>query len=88
MFQYQLLMVVDSAKPYSRLRIKPDLVLVRKSPKINFERFLDSVQPGKVIVDGSNYPYLVEKWKKTSDQKNIPFHYTREKGYYAINKRD
>jgi competence protein ComEC len=61
-----------------------DFVLLTQSPKINLERFLDSVRPEMVLADGSNYPSYVSRWKRTCVQKEIPFHHTGEKGYYVF----
>ncbi|MGN7513044.1 MAG: ComEC/Rec2 family competence protein [Allomuricauda sp.] len=61
-----------------------DYLLLTQSPKLNLERLLDSISPKKVIADGSNYPSMINKWKATCAQKEIPFHYTGEKGYYSF----
>ncbi len=61
-----------------------DYLLLTQSPKYNLERLLDSIKPKKIFADGSNYPSLVKKWKLTCAQKEIPFHYTGEKGYYIF----
>ena len=58
-----------------------DYLLLTQSPEINLERVLDSIQPIKVFADGSNYPSMINAWKATCIQKEIPFHYTGEKGY-------
>ena len=70
----------------------PDLpasphILLTNSTRINLERLLNDLRPARVIADGSNYPELVLRWKLSCQQKNIPFHYTGEKGYYIIRKR-
>lgn len=61
-----------------------DYVLLTQSPKINLERLLDSIRPKMVLADGNNYKSVVVRWKKTCAQKEIPFHYTGEKGYYVF----
>ncbi|MDT0606753.1 ComEC/Rec2 family competence protein [Croceitalea rosinachiae] len=63
-----------------------DYLLLTQSPKINLERLIDSVRPKQVLVDGSNYKSFVNRWKETCLKKEIPFHYTGEKGafYFAI----
>ena len=59
-----------------------NFLLLTQSPKINMERLLDSVQPKMVLADGSNYKSVVILWKQTCAQKEIPFHYTGEKGAF------
>ncbi len=62
-----------------------DFLLLTQSPKINLERLLDSIQPKMVLADGSNYRSYAIRWEKTCAQKEIPFHYTGEKGYFSFN---
>lgn len=77
------LYIMDSLGIYPIER-NQDFVLLTQSPKINLERFLDSVRPKMVLVDASNYPSYISRWKQTCAQKEIPFHHTGEKGYYAF----
>jgi len=62
----------------------PDYLLLTQSPKLNLERLLDSVKPKMVLADGSNYRSVVSRWEETCAQKEIPFHYSGEKGYYVF----
>jgi competence protein ComEC len=77
------LLIVDDKAIFS-LPIKPDVVLLTQSPKLNLERLLTELQPKLIIADGSNFKTLVERWQKTCAEKNIPFHSTYEKGFYKI----
>lgn len=77
------LFVVDSSAILP-LEACPDYLLLTESPKLNLERLLDSIKPKNIIADGSNYPSLIYKWKQTCKQKEIPFHYTGEKGFYVF----
>ncbi len=79
-----LLYVQSDSIILPELEISPELLLLRNSPKINFERLLMNSKPKQVIADGSNYPYLVKKWKETARNKKIPFHATAEKGAYIL----
>lgn len=77
------LFIVDSTAILP-LEANLDYLLLTQSPKINLERVLDSIKPKKVLADGSNYPSLVNRWKTTCSEKEIPFHYTGEKGFYVF----
>jgi competence protein ComEC len=77
------LYVMDSLGFYP-LNKELDFLLLTQSPKINLERLLDSIHPKMVLADGSSYKSYVERWKATCAQKEIPFHYTGEKGYYVF----
>ena len=61
---------------------KTDYLLLTQSPKINLERLLDYLQPKMVLMDGSNYKSYINRWKTTCLKKEIPFHYTGEKGAF------
>ncbi|MEJ1223271.1 ComEC/Rec2 family competence protein [Sediminicola sp. 1XM1-17] len=84
----QLLYVLDSLGTYPPKSNRETLVLMTQSPKINLERFIDSVKPKFIIADGSNYRGAVQRWKQTCLQKKIPFHYTGEKGAFYFTLDD
>ncbi|MFL9843077.1 ComEC/Rec2 family competence protein [Flavobacterium rhizosphaerae] len=77
------ILVIDSLCLYSNA-MKPDILLLTSSPKINLERTLETLQPDTVVADGTNKPWDIKRWKATCRKKNIPFHATAEKGYYVI----
>ena len=62
----------------------PICILIH-STTVNLDRMINTIQPSLIIADGSNYPSLVDYWARTCRQKNIPFHYTGEKGYFRLN---
>ncbi len=70
------------------LEKRPDYVLLTQSPKINLGRLLDSIGPKMILADGSNYRNMVRQWQRTCAQKEIPFHYTGEKGFYIFDMED
>lgn len=78
------LVVIDSLGVFPRLDVHAEYVLLTQSPKINLERLLDVSPPKAVIVDGSNYRSYIKRWAVTCDQKNIPFHYTGDKGAFMV----
>ena len=82
-FNKHKILILDASGIYTKT-IKPDIVLITKSPKINFERMLIDLQPKLVIADASNYKSSVEKWKKSCLKQKIPFHATSEKGFYKL----
>src|SRR5699024_3301213 len=77
------LQVIDSSGIWKLpAEIQTKNILLRKSPKINLDRVLDSLKPQRVIADGSNYKSDVERWKKSCIEKDISFHYTGENGAF------
>lgn len=84
-FQYnsKTVIVLDSVAHLPN-RQQVHTILLRNSPRINLNRWIDSLQPQQIIVDGSNYPSYVERWYKSSLDKNISFHYTAREGAFQM----
>lgn len=83
-FKNDIILLVDSLNVYQINDIKPSIVVLQQSPKVNLKRVIDSLQPKLIIADGSNYKSYVKKWKETCEQKNTPFHSTLQKGAYIL----
>jgi competence protein ComEC len=78
------IMVIDSFGIYSKV-IKPDIIILRQSPKINLERLIELNAPKLIIADASNYKTNIKLWNSICNKKKIPFHATAEKGFYSLN---
>lgn len=78
------LLIIDSLGLYKVSSFKPDLILLRNSPKINLVRIIDSLKPKLIIADGSNYKSYVKRWEATCKNKKIPFHHTYKKGAFVL----
>ena len=78
------LLIIDSLGVYKSLSFKPNIILLRNSPKVNLVRLIDSLQPDLIICDGSNYRSYQNRWEQTCEAKKIPFHRTSEKGAYIF----
>lgn len=79
----QKVLVLDKTGEYV-LGFCPDVLLLTHSSRVNLERAISSLKPKRIIVDGSNYPSLIERWRATALKQNIPFQSTAEKGYCII----
>ncbi|MEE1897774.1 ComEC/Rec2 family competence protein [Flavobacterium rakeshii] len=64
--------------------LKPDIILLSHSPKVNLEKIIIEMKPKVIIADGTNYRNLIQHWKATCHKQNILFHATAEKGYYKL----
>jgi competence protein ComEC len=82
-FKEKKIMLIDSLAIYSE-KIKPDILIITHSPKLNLERLLNVCKPKEIIADGSNFKSYVRSWEATCRKEKIPFHYTNEKGFYKI----
>jgi competence protein ComEC len=86
-FNDELILVVDSSGVYNVKSLKPTMVLLQHSPKLNLERLLNILQPKLIIADGSNYTSYVERWKKTCLKNKTPFHSTMQKGAFILKSK-
>ncbi|PJE41127.1 MAG: competence protein ComEC [Flavobacterium sp.] len=82
-FNTKKILLIDSSAAVP-LNIKPDIVILVNSPKINLERYLSAYTPKQIVADGSNYKSYIRLWKATCHKAKIPFHITNEKGFYKI----
>ena len=72
---------LDSTGIYPR--VENPIILLTQGSKIHLDRLIDSLQPTLILADGSNYPWFVNRWKATCLKRNVPFHYTGEKGAFV-----
>ncbi|MFN3967691.1 ComEC/Rec2 family competence protein [Flavobacterium sp.] len=82
-FNNKKILLIDSLAIYSP-KIKPNILIITNSPKLNMERLLEVYKPQQVIADASNFKSYVRLWEVTCNKEKIPFHYTNEKGFYKI----
>jgi|SRR5690554_725581 len=59
-------------------------VVLTQSPRINFNRMIDSIKPQRIIADGSNYHSFVHQWQQLSQEKGVTFHHTASLGAYSL----
>lgn len=83
-FKGYKILVLDSTSIYPK-NIKPEILLLTQSPKINLNRFITTANPKLVIADASNFKSYIKLWKQTCIKAKIPFHAIGEKGFYKLN---
>ena len=81
----QTLLLIDSLGVYNVKDLKPDIVLLTQSPKVNLKRLIDIIKPKLIIADGSNYKSYLKRWETTCKIKKIPFYRTDKMGAYLFN---
>lgn len=82
-YQKTKILIIDSSAIYP-LVTNPDILILTQTPKINLDRLLKEIQPKTIISDGSNANSIQRYWKESCLKQNIPFHSTKEKGYYKL----
>jgi competence protein ComEC len=83
-FNGKKIIIIDSLGIYPK-NIKPDILVLTQSPKINLDRLFQTAKPKIVVADASNYKTMQKIWKATCAKQKIPFHATGEKGFYKLN---
>lgn len=77
-FKEDFLTIIDD-KFYLDTSYPTHYLLLRNNPKIHLEKFLSNIRPKMLIADGSNYPFIIEKWKCTCQKLQIPLYETKIK---------
>ncbi|WP_454981999.1 ComEC/Rec2 family competence protein [Capnocytophaga granulosa] len=83
-FKEDFLTIIDD-KFYLDTSYPTHYLLLRNNPKIHLEKFLSNIRPKMLIADGSNYPFIIEKWKYTCQRLQIPFYETKIKPIIVTN---
>jgi len=83
-YKNEIILFVDSLGFYKFNSIKPTIVILQQSPKINLERLLKTLRPKVIVADGSNYKSYVSIWEKICLKNKTPFHSTMQKGAYVL----
>jgi competence protein ComEC len=81
-YKSKWILCLDSLGVYPRVE-KP-IVLLTHNSKLHLDRLIDSLQPTLILVDGSNYPSVVDRWRTTCLQRKVSFHYTGKKGAFVF----
>lgn len=83
-FNGKKIFVLDSSGIYPK-NIKPDIIVLTQSAKINADRLFQEMKPKLVVADASNFKNIQKLWKASCEKQKIPFHATGEKGFYKLN---
>ena len=85
-FKGKTILIIDDFSVFPT-GLRPDIVLLRQSPKINLERIFQEHLPETVIADASNYKSYIELWRKSCELHQIAFHSTYENGYFSMQNK-
>jgi len=83
-FNNERILLIDSLGMFKFKSIKPSIIVLQNSPKINLERLLQMHQPKLLITDASNYKSYVENWERTCLKNKTPFYNTMQKGAFIL----
>lgn len=83
-YNQKTIVIIDSVSVYPATKKGVDVVILRNSPKVHLERMIDSLKPGRVIADGSNFTSYVNRWRETAQKRKLPFHHTGKEGAFVM----
>jgi competence protein ComEC len=83
-FKNKKILIIDSLGVY-RKEMKPDIIVIIQSPKLNLDRLLQMYKPEMIVADASNFKTYIKVWEATCRKEKIPFHATGEKGFFRLN---
>jgi competence protein ComEC len=78
------ILIIDRLGLYKNIGVKHPIVVLQNSPKINLTRLIKTLQPSKIVADGSNYKSEILQWENSCLAEQIPFHYTGQKGAFVL----
>jgi competence protein ComEC len=76
-------LVVDNAVIFQQLNFNPEILILRNSPKVNLDRFLNLFHPEIVISDGTNFSTYAKRWRTTCKKHRIHIHDTSINGAFV-----
>ncbi|MGA0042516.1 MAG: hypothetical protein ACO3HC_05625 [Flavobacteriaceae bacterium] len=83
-FNKQLWLVLDSTGIQKSTSFPIYGLILTQSPRLNLERWVDSLRPKIVVADGSNYTSYMNRWEQTCQKKSIPYYRTDREGAYIL----
>jgi len=83
-FKNEHILIIDSLGLYPLKSLKPTLIILQKSPKINLERLFNKLHPSIIIADGSNFNSFKKRWSETCKKRKTPFYDTNKKGAFIL----
>ena len=78
------ILVLDSSTPKLPRSNRSTHILLTQNTKANLDRILQEHPNAMILADGSNYPSVIDRWRKSCEKKKRLFHYTGEKGAYRF----
>jgi competence protein ComEC len=85
-FYNKNVMVIDTALQFepSINKVKPDILLICKNPKLLIEDITTAVSPTIIVFDASNSLWKIAQWKKECEELHLQYFITGEQGAFVI----
>jgi competence protein ComEC len=82
----QKVLIIDTESSFksSTQRIRADLIVLSKNPKLYVNNLHTAFDIGQIIIDGSVPAWKAKLWKKDCDSLGIAYHDVSEKGAFVM----
>ena len=87
-FDHYKILHIDSLGIYRFQNLKPDIVVLHHSPKINMDRLILELQPKIIVADGSNYPSYIRRWQQSAQKYHVKFYEVNKEGAFVLTKKE
>jgi len=83
-YHHKSILHIDSLGIYDFKNLKPEIIHLQNSPKINLDRVLKKLRPKLIIVDGSNYPSFIRRWQQSARKAGVKYYNTNKHGAFIL----
>ena len=83
LFLPAVITIIDSSGIYTK-NYPANIVVLYNNPVLDFEVFLEEVNPKMVIFHPNNPKWRLNYWEGICVERKIPFHNMKEKGFYKL----
>lgn len=89
LFGDKKILLIDTNYRFEPLpeKIKADIVILSKNPKLYINNLLKSVDCKQIIIDASNSKWKVDKWQQDCSNAGLPCFSVVDKGAFVMNFR-
>lgn len=80
LFGQKVLVLSDEEQLRDRTAPPQDIILLSQAPRLRLGALVESVPAHLVVADGSNPPWIAERWALEAEAAGVRFHYTGKDG--------
>ena len=83
-FGNKLLLIVDSSLQKPAQRLKVDLAVISNNAPVNIDQLIKYFDCQQVVIDGSNSPRKIKRWKADCVGYKVPCHSVTDEGAFVL----
>jgi competence protein ComEC len=88
-FYNKTIFIIDSTIQFEprNNKLKVDVLLICKNPKIHISDIVSSVSPADIVFDASNSLWKIAQWKKECEELHLRYFITGEQGAFVLDAK-